>query len=256
MIMATSQNGWPASANRAEIHVQPFWVNSVAFPGGVAAGAVATLLAYVAAEFNARVEPLIEGSCWGYAYRDVRDGADLSNHASGTAIDINAPKHPLGQTGTFTAGQKRSIRAILKDIGGVVRWGGDYSGRKDEMHFEINADRAAVDLAAANLINKGDEDMSALTDTIVDAGYRLWDWLNGNEKQTGGPNKGKALPAVVDQNALKWRVEALVKGRTEVSEGPTKGEPVETVRALYAVRDQLAKVTEALEVLAQERAAK
>jgi hypothetical protein len=32
-----------------------------------------------------------------------------------------------------------------------VRWGGDYNGRVDEMHFEINAGQAAVNRAEANL---------------------------------------------------------------------------------------------------------
>jgi hypothetical protein len=44
-----------------------------------------------------------------------------------------------------------AIRAILGEVGGVVRWGGDYTSRPDEMHFEINAGAAAVRAAAAKL---------------------------------------------------------------------------------------------------------
>lgn len=237
--MVNSQNGWPASADRAEIDVQPFAVDSVSFPGGVRAGSVAAVLGHVAREFHARVEPLTEGWCWGHNYRPVPGSSVVSNHGSGTAIDVNAPRHPLGESGTFSAPQKRAIRAILKQVGGVVRWGGDYTGRKDEMHFEIDADQAAVDRVAATLTNQEDEDMSALTDTVVDLGYRLWDWLQGNEKQTGGPNKGKDLPAVVDANALKWRVEALINGRDEVLDGPTKGEPVQVVKLLKEINAKL-----------------
>lgn len=70
---------------------------------------------------------------------DVIFGASaLSNHSSGTAFDWNAPKHPLGRSGTFSAQQVVTIRAICNvDCEGAVRWGGDYTGRKDEMHFEV-----------------------------------------------------------------------------------------------------------------------
>ena len=92
------------------------------------------------------VEPLHAGQCWGYAYRKIRGSAALSNHASGTAIDLNAPAHPLGEKGTFTAKQVTAIRRILTFCDGVVRWGGDFHGRKDEMHFEIvqSADDVAL----------------------------------------------------------------------------------------------------------------
>ena len=101
-------------------------------------GDVSTILRYVANRFDREVENLRSGWCWGWAYRRIRNGSQYSNHASGTAIDVNAPEHPLGVAGTFSAAQVRKIRAILAACDGVVRWGGNYSGRKDEMHFEIN----------------------------------------------------------------------------------------------------------------------
>ena len=64
----------------------------------------------------------------------------LSNHSSATAIDLNATKHPLGSAGTFTTVQVALIQALCKKYG--IRWGGDYKGRKDEMHFEISLDEA------------------------------------------------------------------------------------------------------------------
>ncbi|MCZ4151843.1 hypothetical protein BZG21_46535, partial [Escherichia coli] len=60
-----------------------------------------------------------------------------SEHSAGTAVDFNAPAHGLGLSGTFSGAQVRSIRRILADLDGAVRWGGDYAGRKDEMHFEL-----------------------------------------------------------------------------------------------------------------------
>src|SRR5690606_41887003 len=45
--------------------------------------------------------------------------------------------------GTFSTAQVPAGRQILSVCEGVVRWGGDYKSRADEMHFEINAGAAA-----------------------------------------------------------------------------------------------------------------
>ena len=137
--MAVSQNGYRANDRSL--------IASYSIPGGKVSlrkGDVATVLVYFANRFHSEVEPLKWPGNWGYAERKIRGGSSLSNHASGTAIDLNAPAHYLGARGTFSAKQVRAIRRILNDCGGVVRWGGDYRGRKDEMHFEINAGTAAV----------------------------------------------------------------------------------------------------------------
>jgi hypothetical protein len=69
--------------------------------------------------------------------------SSLSNHSSGTAIDWSAPKHALGKSGTFSAAQVRTIHTIVNtECERAIRWGGDYSGRKDEMHFEVVANEA------------------------------------------------------------------------------------------------------------------
>lgn len=154
--MATSQNDWPASSDRRALGVSTFTAAGVAFPGGVKAGDVSTVLGYVATQFHHRVEALVPGWCWGWAYRDVRGSAGLSNHASGTAIDVNAPHHPLGSVGTFSEAQRGEIHTILAEVGGVVRWGGDYTGRKDEMHFEIHGNAQAVAAVAARLSQEDD----------------------------------------------------------------------------------------------------
>lgn len=96
--------------------------------------AVAPLLIGFAKEFHEKVQPLHTGWCWGYAYRAVRGYATLSFHAFGLAIDLNAPAHPLGRSGTFSYKQRLTINALCRKYG--LRWGGNYSGRKDEMHFE------------------------------------------------------------------------------------------------------------------------
>jgi hypothetical protein len=150
--MATSQNGWPvATAGQQDTST----VAGVTFPNGVLRGDVATVLHYVARRFHAEVEPLHAGWCWGWFVKNVAGSTSISNHASGTAIDFNAPAHPLGAAGTFSSTKQAAIHRIIADCDGVVRWGGDYSGRKDEMHFEINKGAAAVK-ALATRIREGE----------------------------------------------------------------------------------------------------
>jgi D-alanyl-D-alanine carboxypeptidase-like protein len=147
--MTTSQNGWPADSNPADIGIVKPSIAGVDFPNGVRGGDVETVLMYVANKFHHTVEALHDGWCWGYYYKKIEGSSEISNHASGTAIDLNAEHHPMGKSGTFSVAQRNAIRVILHDCEGVVRWGGDYSGRKDEMHFEIVGNAASVKRVAS-----------------------------------------------------------------------------------------------------------
>lgn len=132
-----SSNGWVASKDPAAIDIKQFKVAGTDIKLRCAA-ACGPILAAFAAEFHKTVEPIDEGTLddWGYAYRPVRgQTTGLSNHASGTAIDINATKHPLGKEHTFTAPQEVILQALVKKYG--LRWGGNYKTRKDDMHFEV-----------------------------------------------------------------------------------------------------------------------
>jgi hypothetical protein len=144
--MAFSQNGWsvqPPLDNR----VVP-GTNGVKLAPGVRQGDVATVLFYVAARYNLLVEQLVPGWCWGYNYRLVRGASSTSNHSSGTAGDLNSPKHPLGKTGTYTDQQRKALLGIAADCRGVIRFGEFYVGRKDGMHVEIVGSAAqTADLA-------------------------------------------------------------------------------------------------------------
>lgn len=133
-----SHNGWPASQDRNAIKIKSYRIPGTRISFTCAA-AVAPILVNFAKDFHERVEPIDKGKLddWGYAYRPIRGTTvHLSNHASGTAIDLNATKHPLGASGTFTKAQERTIRELCRHYG--LRWGGDYEVRKDEMHFEIH----------------------------------------------------------------------------------------------------------------------
>lgn len=139
--MAASQNGWVAN--------DPSKVASQLVPGTqvrlrVRTDAPGLLLLEFASAWDREVEDIdnARGALddWGYAERPVRGGKDISNHASGTAIDLNATKHPLGTepAANFSSGQIGTIRKLIGITGNVLRWGGDYKGRKDGMHTEVN----------------------------------------------------------------------------------------------------------------------
>lgn len=105
---------------------------------------VAPLLIGFLTEYHRTVEPLVRGWCWGYAYRAIRDSFLPSRHSAGIAVDFNAPRHPLGADPrrSFSDRQIAQIRALSRKYG--LRWGGDYRGRKDGMHVEINESRSAA----------------------------------------------------------------------------------------------------------------
>ena len=132
-----SSNGWPASKNREELGIKSYTIEGTSVRIACA-DAVAPLLVGFLEEFHALIEPIDKGTPddWGYCFRMVRGSErNLSNHSSGTAIDVNATKHPLGKSGTFPSEKVPMIQALAKKYG--LKWGGDYSGRKDEMHFEV-----------------------------------------------------------------------------------------------------------------------
>lgn len=131
--MAVTRLDWDVFTYGTHPRLTPFpWIT-----GRVRKGDAYTVLNELCRRFNNEVEKINPAHSWGWAYRPVRGATVVSEHAAGTAIDLNAPKHPLGRQGTFTRSQVTKINQILRDLDGAVRWGGNYSGRKDEMHFEL-----------------------------------------------------------------------------------------------------------------------
>jgi hypothetical protein len=147
---ATSQNGWTV--------VEQAGTQAYQVPGSkvrlrLRTGDAATVLIDVAAWFDQAIEDIDVGvDDWGWSVRRIEGSSSYSNHASGTAIDLNASKHPMGvaASSNLSARQIDLIHARLRDrYKGVVRWGGDYRSRPDAMHFEINAGAAEVKAVAA-----------------------------------------------------------------------------------------------------------
>lgn len=153
--MVTSVNRWPASPNGAEIGIREFTVNLASGPKTLQlADAAGPALVAMIEWWDQNIEPVTQlGS---YNYREIRgyEGTGkVSNHGSGTAVDINWDKHPLGARGTIPADKLEGLRARAREL--QLRWGGDYSGRADEHHIEVNVPPALFQLTALVPAQKG-----------------------------------------------------------------------------------------------------
>jgi len=138
----TSYNGWTASATWSQIGgIKPLVIRGEPYAPGVRAGDVHFFFSCLMGDIDKLVEPIDEGhpaDDWGASFRQNRNSNNLSCHASGTAVDHNATQHPNGKRNTFTPTQAKKIRELCKGAyRGLVRWGGDFTGTPDEMHFEI-----------------------------------------------------------------------------------------------------------------------
>lgn len=154
-----SQNGWPASPDPKAIKIKSYLIPGTDIKVRVAEAA-APLLIHFAAEFNERVEKIDKGELddWGFAFRMVRGSEDsLSNHSSGSALDLNARRHPLGKRDTFTPEQKIILDELCAKY--KLRGGYTYKNRPDDMHFEVivspgEAKKHIKALGLGNLENK------------------------------------------------------------------------------------------------------
>lgn len=161
--MPDSYNGWPASKDPKAIDIdQAFTAAGRKFPGGVKRGPVSVVFRYLIEQFDKRVEEVDlydAGDEWGWHYKpSANSPSKLSCHSSGTALDVNATRHPnrTPASRTFTAGQIREIKAILAELGGVVRWLGE-ARTPDPMHFEIAGTPAEVARVAGRILSGSHE---------------------------------------------------------------------------------------------------
>lgn len=163
MASGTSYNGWPANSNGALIGINPAWepIPGHRFPGGIKSGDVEVVMTYVVQQLHARVERIDRDAIkddWGYTFKYSANSPNLlSCHASGTAFDYNATRHPNKVRNTWTTVQVAEVRKIQAEAGGVVRWLYDSTNTPDEMHFEIEGTPAQVKVVADSLRNKPKE---------------------------------------------------------------------------------------------------
>lgn len=142
--MAQSQNGWPAAPNASSLDLTTLKLK-LRNPNPSSADGLwkVTVARAAAPSFEAiirwwdeNIEPVEQ--LGGYNYREIRgkEGTGVvSNHGSGTAIDVNWDKHPWKARGTIAAAKMALLRAKAATLG--LRWGGDYKNNADEMHFEV-----------------------------------------------------------------------------------------------------------------------
>lgn len=85
-----------------------------------------------------KLMPLVKTWAGSFAPRFVRGSrTTLSNHAYGSAFDINAAWNPLGAVPALVGrvGSVRELVPIANELG--FGWGGHYQGRPDGMHIEL-----------------------------------------------------------------------------------------------------------------------
>lgn len=180
--MVTSQNGWKIVGASA-CDTAPL-IDGIKVPNGVLAGDVAVVFRWLAEQYNARVERLVPGTCWGWYVKTIAGSGTLSNHGSATAVDFNADKHAMGDSASksFSAAQIKTCKAIVTESGGVLRWGGTYSGRVDSMHWEIVGSAAQVK-AFVEEIEDMAIDYDKLANAVLDAKIGDSAWPNRTVRQ-------------------------------------------------------------------------
>lgn len=156
--MPQSQNGWPVlDSTRLRVWLIPDTIargGALSYRNGddiklpLARGRAGWLLVFVALWWHERVERLdtqAQHDEWGWAPRNIRGSSVISNHASGTAVDLNATLHPLGVPAakTMSPVQIKRCLQLQRRLLGTVRWGGTWD-RPDAMHWELNASRVRV----------------------------------------------------------------------------------------------------------------
>ena len=147
--MARSLNGWP-QAGYADLSfgVVPGTSKKVTLRRDV----LPLFLAYLA-DWHTTVMPIdVPGALGpdGWAVRQARTGAGLSNHASGTAVDVRYDVLKADHKRHMTRAQINAVHALLakyvtSDGRRVFGWGGDWKVGLycDEMHTELAQDWAA-----------------------------------------------------------------------------------------------------------------
>lgn len=155
--MPKSQNGWPVIDNQSSPQLVVIRIPGTGTPGIPlrVQKDCAPVLAYVASLVHERVTDLRKNNKpgkfqdeGGYNYRKIDGSSKYSNHASGTAIDLNWQLFPMFKR-KMNKKQRAAALAIEAELSEVIRWGGSYSpSRVDEMHWEIRDGVSKADIKA------------------------------------------------------------------------------------------------------------
>lgn len=168
----TAVNGWPVLTVRSTL------LHTWELPGTgrrltMRHGSAGLILAHLAMRFDGGIEPLDGPGAdpvddGAYAYRPITNGTTYSQHATGTAMDLNWRRHPYGVPAarTFTRPQIDLIhrwlahRYTVPNTGArAVVWGGDWpshpgsTAHPDAMHFELAVGLPAAERLARRLMD-------------------------------------------------------------------------------------------------------
>lgn len=124
-----SENGW-RMCNRDECVIPPVPLEFID-TAPIRRGDAAIVLGAWMVWYDRNVEEIVS-PVWGWS-RD--NDVPSSNHLSGTAIDLNAPKYPWGKR-VMPKHLIDRVREGLLLFEGSVFWGADWA-RADEMHYQI-----------------------------------------------------------------------------------------------------------------------
>ena len=155
--MPNSQNGWPVIKEQSSKDLVVIRIPGTGTPGIPlrVQKDCAPLLAYVASRVHKDVsdlrknnKPGVTQDEGGYNYRKIDGSNNFSNHASGTAIDLNWKLFPMFKR-RMTKKQREAALAVEQELSEVIRWGGSFSlSRVDEMHWEIQPNVSKADIKA------------------------------------------------------------------------------------------------------------
>jgi len=137
-----SQNGYVACDSSL---IGKFTIPGSTITINLRKGDVSVVLLDFLSWHHKNIESLRQKDTGGYNCRNIAGSTKLSNHASGTAADVRWQEHVQGKRNAgFSAAEVSKINTKLKEYGGAIRWGNNYSGTPDAMHFEINQGPALV----------------------------------------------------------------------------------------------------------------
>lgn len=134
-----SLNGWPVIHSRADKRLKTGTIPGTKIRITAQRDVLPVLLA-VAAEVHTRVKSLVENNSegqdeGGYTYRAAGISSGWSDHASGTAVDLNWRTWPMFKN-AMTLKQRAACKLIERDFSPIIEWGGNWK-RLDQMHWGV-----------------------------------------------------------------------------------------------------------------------
>jgi hypothetical protein len=156
--------GWPANRSKDMVRVTAGDVTVIVHK------VIAPVIGHLLDKTLEGGYQLKAGECWGYANREIRNSSPKrpSNHSWGLAVDLNSLTNPMQSP--LRTDMPSWMTNLWKSFG--FRWGGDYQGRKDAMHFEFMGTPADAARLAAQLDHREEEAM-AIVVTRPQGGYMV-----------------------------------------------------------------------------------